>query len=133
MPQHDISQNINAGLPTHDGLDDTGASEIIRRLVNNTPKDKQDGLVAALKQAIKDAPAVSGLVGNFADVQRGFGQVAAGESSNVEDGIEVNTTEPVREPGPDDNSLAKAIEAKRSTDQAAEVGKLTTKASTTTK
>lgn len=65
MPKYDRETNLNAGLPEHDGLDEVGRQEILNRL----------------------QPRVPGVVGNYADLQRGGAITLKGEGS-VSDGVE---------------------------------------------
>jgi hypothetical protein len=65
MPKYDRETNLNAGLPEHDGLDEVGRQEILRRL----------------------QPRVPGVVGNYADLQRGGAITLKGEGT-VSDGVE---------------------------------------------
>lgn len=68
MPKHDKEQNLNAGLLTEeDGQDAATREAIVRRL----------------------APRQVNLVGNFADLQRGGGKVATGQTDSMADGVEL--------------------------------------------
>lgn len=68
MPKHDRETGLHAGLLTEaDGMDETTRAAIVRRL----------------------APRQVNLVGNLADLQRGGGKVATGQTDSMADGVEL--------------------------------------------